>query len=305
MAFMQYAMQIIFSFLMISIVFVMLPRASVSAQRVSEVLETQPVIVDPAEPAKFNGAVKGTIEFKDVSFRYPGAEDDVLRDISFTVRPGETTALIGSTGSGKTTLINLIPRFYDASRGQIIVDGLDVKDVSQRDLRAKIGYIPQKATLFSGTIASNISYGNDGAGVEDIARYAEVAQATEFISKNEQGLETQVSQEGTNLSGGQKQRLAIARALARRPEIYIFDDSLSALDFKTDASIRKALKQETSGAAVVIVTQRVSTIMGAEQIIVLENGSIAGRGTHKQLMADCAVYRELAMSQLSMEELTS
>ncbi len=304
-AFMQYAMQIIFSFLMISFVFVMLPRASVSAQRVSEVLETEPVINDPAEPATFLENLKGLVEFKKVSFRYPGAEDDVLRDISFQAKPGETTAFIGSTGSGKSTLVNLIPRFYDVTGGQIIVDGLDVRSVRQHDLRDKIGYIPQKATLFSGTIASNISYGSDGATADDVARYAEIAQASEFVSTSEQGFQTLVSQGGTNLSGGQKQRLAIARALAKKPEIYIFDDSLSALDFKTDAALRKALKKETSSATVLIVTQRVSTVMGAEQIVVLENGAVAGIGTHKDLMENCSVYRELALSQLSKEELVS
>ena len=303
MAFMQYAMQIIFSFLMISIVFVMLPRASVSAHRVSEVLETEPVIKDPSQPAVFGVALKGVVEFKKVSFRYPDAEDDVLRDISFQARPGETTAFIGGTGSGKSTLVNLIPRFYDVTGGQILVDGLDVRDVSQHDLRDKIGYIPQKATLFTGTIASNISYGNEAATSDEVARYADIAQATEFVSTSEQGFQTMVSQGGTNLSGGQKQRLAIARALAKKPEIYIFDDSLSALDFKTDAALRRALRKETSSATVLIVTQRVSTVMGAEQIVVLENGAIAGIGSHNKLMEDCSVYRELALSQLSKEEL--
>jgi ATP-binding cassette subfamily B protein len=303
MAFMQYAMQIIFSFLMISIVFVMLPRASVSAQRVSEVLETEPVINDPSQPAAFGGSLKGVVEFKKVSFRYPGAEDDVLRDISFQARPGETTAFIGGTGSGKSTLVNLIPRFYDVTGGQILVDGLDVRDVSQHDLRDRIGYIPQKATLFSGTIASNISYGNEATTAEEVTRYADIAQATEFVATSEQGFQTMVSQGGTNLSGGQKQRLAIARALAKKPEIYIFDDSLSALDFKTDAALRRALRKETSSATVLIVTQRVSTVMGAEQIVVLENGAVAGIGSHNKLMEDCSVYRELALSQLSKEEL--
>ena len=303
MAFMQYAVLIIFAFLMISIVFIMIPRASVSAVRISEVLETEPVIVDPAKPEKFRTDQKGIIEFKDVAFRYPGAEDDVLKHITFTAKPGQTTAVIGSTGSGKTTLINLIPRFYDATGGAVLVDGVDVKKVTQHDLRDKIGYVAQKAVLFSGTIESNIKYGNENATAEEVAKYAEIAQATDIIKESEQGYQTLVSQGGTNLSGGQKQRLAIARALAKKPEIYIFDDSLSALDFKTDMALRKALKKETSDATVLIVTQRVSTIMGAEQIIVLDNGEIAGVGTHRDLMKNCKVYQEIALSQLSKEEL--
>ena len=304
MAFMQYAMLIISSFLMISMVFIMVPRASVSAERVNEVLETEPSIKDPVFPSKYNGESKGLVEFQNVSFRYPGAEDDVLRNITFIARPGETTALIGGTGSGKSTLINLIPRFYDATNGKVLVDGIDVKSVSQHDLRNKIGLVPQKATLFSGTITSNIGYGNDTATDEEITRYAGIAQATEFVSASEQGYQTEISQGGANLSGGQKQRLAIARALAKRPEIYIFDDSLSALDFTTDAALRRALKKETGGATVLLVTQRVSTIMSAEQIVVLENGTIASVGTHKDLMESCGVYRELALSQLSKEELS-
>ena len=303
MAFMQYAVLIIFAFLMISIVFIMIPRASVSAVRISEVLETEPVIVDPSKPEKFRTDLKGVIEFKDVAFRYPGAEDDVLKHITFTARPGQTTAVIGSTGSGKTTLVNLIPRFYDATGGAILVDGVDVKKVTQHDLRDKIGYVAQKAVLFSGTIESNIKYGNENATVEEVAKYAEIAQATDIIKESEQGYQTLVSQGGTNLSGGQKQRLAIARALAKKPEIYIFDDSLSALDFKTDMALRKALKKETGDATVLIVTQRVSTIMGAEQIVVLDNGEIAGVGTHRDLMKNCKVYQEIALSQLSKEEL--
>jgi ATP-binding cassette subfamily B multidrug efflux pump len=303
MAFMQYGMQIIFSFLMISAVFVMLPRATVSAERVSEVLETDPVIKDPVKALSFDSNLTGTVQFNDVSFRYPAAEDDVLRKITFTARPGQTTAVIGSTGSGKSTLVNLIPRFYDATGGSVLVDGVDVRDVTQHDLREKIGYVSQKAILFSGTIESNIKYGNESAGREEVAKYAETAQALDFISANEQGYQTEVSQGATNLSGGQKQRLAIARALAKRPEIYIFDDSLSALDFKTDAALRRALKRETGQATVVIVTQRVSTVMGAEQIVVLDNGAIAGVGTHKDLMENCSVYREIALSQLSKEEL--
>jgi ATP-binding cassette subfamily B multidrug efflux pump len=302
MAFMQYAMQIIFSFLMVSIIFVMLPRASVAAVRISEVLETEPVIKDPREPQKFNADLKGVVEFQDVSFRYPGAEDDVLKHITFTASPGQTTAFIGSTGSGKSTLVNLIPRFYDVAVGRVLVDGVDVRNVTQHDLRDKIGYVSQKAVLFSGTIESNIRYANENATNEEVAKYAETAQALDFINENGQGYATIVSQGGTNLSGGQKQRLAIARALAKKPEIYIFDDSLSALDFKTDMALRKALKKETSSATVLIVTQRVSTIMGADQIVVLDNGEIAGIGTHKELMKNCSVYQEIVLSQLSKEE---
>ena len=303
LAFMQYAVLIIMAFLMISIVFIMIPRASVSAVRISEVLETEPVIVDPEKPQKFDRSQKGFIEFRDVAFRYPSAEDDVLKHITFTAKPGQTTAVIGSTGSGKTTLINLIPRFYDVTEGKVLVDGIDVRDVTQHDLRDKIGYVSQKAVLFSGTIESNIKYADENASAAEVAKYAETAQATDIINESEQGLNTPVSQGGSNLSGGQKQRLAIARALAKKPEIYIFDDSLSALDFKTDMALRKALKQETSDATVLIVTQRVSTVMGAEQIVVLDNGEIAGIGTHKDLMKTSKVYKEIALSQLSKEEL--
>jgi len=303
MAFMMYAVQIIMAFLFLSIIFVMLPRASVSAQRISEVLETEPVIVDPEKPQKFSVNQKGTVEFRDVAFRYPGAEDDVLKHISFVAKPGQTTAFIGSTGSGKTTLINLIPRFYDVTGGKVLVDGVDVRDVMQHDLRAKIGYVSQKAVLFSGTIESNIKYANENATPAEVAHFAEIAQASDIIAESDQGLATAVSQGGTNLSGGQKQRLAIARALAKKPEMYIFDDSLSALDFKTDRALRQALKKETSDATVLIVTQRVSTVMGADQIVVLDDGEIAGIGTHKDLMATCKVYQEIALSQLSKEEL--
>jgi len=305
MAFMQYAMQIIMSFLMVSIVFVMVPRASVSAVRISQVLETDPVIKDPPQPRKYGSDLKGVVEFRDVSFRYPGAEDDVLKHLTFTARPGQTTAFIGSTGSGKSTLVNLIPRFYDTTAGRVLVDGIDVRDVSQYDLREKIGYVSQKAVLFSGTIEGNIRYANENATDEEVARYAETAQALDFISTSEKGYATAVSQGGMNLSGGQKQRLSIARALAKRPEIYIFDDSLSALDFKTDAALRRALRKETADATVLIVTQRISTIMAAEQIVALDDGQIAGMGTHRELMENCAVYREMALSQLSKEELVS
>jgi ATP-binding cassette, subfamily B, multidrug efflux pump len=303
MAFMQYAVQIIMAFLMISIMFIMVPRASVSAKRISEVLETEPVIKEPEVPQKYSGKLKGSVEFKNVSFRYPSAEDDVLKDITFTAEPGKTTAIIGSTGSGKSTLINLIPRFYDVTGGYVIIDGEDVRNVSQHDLRDKIGYVPQKAVLFSGTIGSNIRYANENATDNEVAKYAETAQALDFINTNEQGYATPISEGGTNLSGGQKQRLSIARALAKKPEIYIFDDSLSALDFKTDATLRRALKKETSNATVLIVTQRISTIMGAEQIVVLDNGRVSGIGTHNELMRTCSVYREIALSQLSKEEL--
>ncbi len=305
MAFMQYAMLIIMSFMMVTVMFIMVPRASVSAGRIAEVLDTEPVIRDAPEPQRFDGDLKGVVEFRNMSFRYPGAEDDVLKNITFTARPGQTTAIIGSTGSGKSTLVNLIPRFYDVTEGKIMVDGLDVREVSQHDLREKIGYVSQMAVLFSGTIASNIRYADEQATDADLSRYARTAQALDFITTSDQGYDMAVSQGGANLSGGQKQRLSIARALARKPEIYIFDDALSALDFRTDAALRKALKKETAAATVLIVTQRVSTIMGAEQIIVLDDGEVAGIGTHQELMRTCEVYREIVLSQLSREELNS
>lgn len=304
MAFMQYAMLIIFAFLMVTMMFIMFPRASVSAGRINQVLETDPVINDPKKPEKFQNITKGLVEFKNVSFRYPGAQDNVLENITFTANPGQTTAIIGSTGSGKTTLINLIPRFYDVTAGQILVDGVDVRNVTQSDLREKIGFASQKAVLFSGTVESNIRYADENASESDITRYAEISQAMEFIRADEKKFEMSVAQGGTNLSGGQKQRLAIARALAKKPEIYIFDDSLSALDFKTDAALRRSLKKETAEATVIIVTQRVSTIMNAEKIVVMDDGVIAGVGTHKDLVQSCEVYREIAQSQLSQEELT-
>jgi ATP-binding cassette subfamily B multidrug efflux pump len=303
MAFMQYAIQIIFSFLMVSFMFIMVPRASVSANRISEVLETDPVIKDAARPRQFDSGAKGLLEFQNVSFRYPGAEDDVLSDITFTARPGQVTAFIGSTGSGKSTLASLVPRFYDVSGGRVLVDGLDVRDVTQHDLRQRIGFVSQNAVLFSGSIKSNIKYADENATDEEIARCAETAQALDFINTAELGYDTAVSQGGSNLSGGQKQRLSIARALAAKAEIYIFDDSFSALDFKTDAALRKALRKETGSATVLIMTQRLSTIMTADQIVVLENGRIAGIGSHGQLMQSCGVYREIALSQLSREEL--
>ena len=305
MAFMQYTMQIIMAFFMLSMVFVMLPRAIVSVQRINEVLDTEPVIKNPSQPRRYNGNVKGQIEFKTVTFRYPGAEDDVLKNINFTVKPGQTTAVIGSTGSGKSTLVNLIPRFYDVTGGSILVDGIDIREVTQHDLRDKIGYVSQKTLLFSGTIGSNIKYANEAATDTDLEKFARTAQAMDFIKESEGGFAAVVSQGGANLSGGQKQRLSIARALAKRPEIFIFDDSFSSLDYTTDAALRKALRKETNNATVLIVTQRISTIMGSDQIVVLDHGEIVGTGKHRELMETCEVYREIAQSQLSKEELAS
>ncbi|QAA30211.1 ABC transporter ATP-binding protein [Clostridium manihotivorum] len=303
MAFMQYAMQIIFSFLMLSMMFILIPRASVAADRVAEVLAVQPVIVDKKDSKHFEKEIQGTIEFKNVSFRYPGAEEDVIKDLNFKALPGQTTAIIGSTGAGKTTLINLVPRFYDVTDGQILIDGIDIREVPQKELRDKIGYVPQKGSLFSGTIESNLKYADENSSEENIRRAAEIAQAIEFISERPEGFETAISQGGTNVSGGQKQRLSIARALVKRPEIYIFDDSFSALDFKTDAALRRALKKNTGSSTVLLVAQRISTIMNAEQIIVLDEGKIVGVGTHKELIKNCATYQEIASSQLSKEEL--
>ncbi len=305
MAFIQYTMQIIMAFLMISMVSIMLPRASVSAQRIAEVLAAEPSIVDPEKPKSFSPHINGTVEFKNVSFRYPGAQDDVLSNINFTAQCGQTTAFIGSTGSGKTTLINLIPRFYDVTNGQILVDGMDIRAVTQHELREKIGYVPQKGALFSGTIESNLRYGSEEATEEELKKAAEIAQAMDFIAEKPEGFNEPISQGGTNVSGGQKQRLSIARALVKKAEIYIFDDSFSALDFKTDSALRKALKPETKNSTVLIVAQRVSTIMNADQIIVLEDGRIVGKGTHKELLENCTVYKEIASSQLSKEELSA
>lgn len=303
MAFIQYTMQIIMAFLMISMISVMLPRASVSATRIEEVLKTDLVIHDPVQPQPLDTAKRGYVEFKNVSFRYPNAEGYVLSDISFTAKPGETTAFIGSTGSGKSTLINLIPRFFDATQGEILVDGVDVRNVSQHELRSKIGYVPQKGVLFSGTIESNLKYGNQDIPEEQMKAAAQVAQAASFIEEKPEQYETEIAQGGGNVSGGQKQRLSIARAIAINPEIYIFDDSFSALDFKTDSALRKALKEHTADSTVLIVAQRISTILQAEQIIVLDEGRIVGKGTHKELLKTCDVYRQIALSQLSKEEL--
>ncbi|GAK40137.1 multidrug ABC transporter ATP-binding and permease protein [Paenibacillus sp. TCA20] len=302
MAFIQYAMQIMFSLLMVSIIFVMLPRAAASAARINEVLTMKPELADP-EVSKPAGQLHGTLEFDNVSFKYPGAEEYALKDISFTAQPGEITAIIGGTGSGKSTLLALIPRFYDVTEGSVRVNGIDVKDISQQELRSKIGYVPQKAVLFTGTIADNIRYGKEDATEEEIRHAAEVAQAAEFISGMEEGYESMISQGGSNVSGGQKQRLSIARALVRRPEIYVFDDSFSALDYKTDAKLRAALVDETVNSTVIIVAQRVSTVRDADRILVMDEGVIVGSGTHDELLRNSEVYREIVSSQLSEEEI--
>ena len=302
-AFMQYAMQIVFAFLMMSMMFIFLPRAAVSGDRIADVLETEIEIKDPEQPKKFPVPFRGEIEFRDVSFRYPDALDDVIQDISFTARPGETTAFIGSTGCGKSTVINLIPRFYDVTQGSILLDGIDIREVNQSDLRDQIGFVPQKGTLFSGTIGSNLLYADKDASEDVLRESVEIAQASEFIFANEEGFEADISQGGTNVSGGQKQRLAIARALVKKPPIYIFDDSFSALDFKTDSRLRRELKQKTGESTVLIVTQRVATVKNADQIIVLDEGRVVGKGTHIELMKTCETYQEIASSQLSKEEL--
>ncbi|GAE87334.1 ABC transporter ATP-binding protein [Acetivibrio straminisolvens] len=303
MAFMQYTAQVIFSFLMLSMMFIMLPRASVSAQRVAEVLDVNPEITDPVSPKHYEKKINGIVEFRNVSFRYPGANEDMLKGISFTALPGQTTAIIGSTGAGKTTLVNLIPRFYDVTAGQILIDGIDIRDVPQHELREHIGYVPQKSMLFSGTIESNLKYADENAIEDEIRTACEIAQAIEFISQKPDSFRSEISQGGSNVSGGQRQRLSIARAIVKKPEIYIFDDSFSALDFKTDASLRKALKKHTASSTVIIVAQRVSTIKNAEQIIVLDEGRIVGIGTHNELIKNCNTYREIVSSQLSKEEL--
>ena len=305
MAFLQYTMQIVMSFLMISIISILLPRASVSAKRINEVLETEPNIKDKPieEQAKFDETKKGLVEFKNVSFRYPDAESEILEDIDFTAEPGKTTAIIGSTGSGKSTLVNLIPRFYDVTGGELLVDGVNVKNVAQKELRSKIGFVPQKGLLFSGTVESNIKYGKDDISDEEMKKAASIAQATEFIENKEEKYNSPIAQGGNNVSGGQKQRLSIARALAINPEIYVFDDSFSALDLKTDKALRDALNEQTQNKTVIIVAQRVSTIMNADQIIVLEEGKIVGKGTHEELLENCETYKQIALSQLSKEEL--
>ncbi|WP_315111664.1 ABC transporter ATP-binding protein [Clostridium intestinale] len=303
MAFIQYAMQIMMSVIMVAMMFILIPRASASAVRINEVLDLKPEILDPKNPNN-RKVERGHVEFKNVYFRYPGAEEPVLSNISFDARPGETTAIIGSTGSGKSALINLIPRFYDVEKGSILVDGVDIKDMLQEDLRNKIGIVPQKAVLFSGSVSDNIRYGKEDATDEEVKHAAEVAQALDFVTNMKDGFDSFIAQGGNNVSGGQKQRLAIARALIKRPEIYIFDDSFSALDLKTDAELRAALKKETGDSTVIIVAQRVSTVMDADRIIVLEQGEIAGMGTHKELLNNCEIYREIVSSQLSEEEIS-
>ncbi len=302
-AFMQYSMQVLFGFTMLSMIFIMVPRASVSGERVAEVIATEPSIKDPEKSSPFGADRRGTVEFRDVTFAYPGAEYPALESITFTAEAGKTTALIGSTGSGKSTLANLILRLYDVSYGHVLVGGADVRRLKAKDLYGQIGYVPQKSVLFSGTIASNIKYGAPGAPEKEIRRAARIAQATEFIEGKGEEYGREIAQGGANVSGGQKQRLSIARALAKRPEIYIFDDSFSALDFRTDAALRRALREETTDATVLIVAQRIGTIMDADKIIVLDRGRIVGEGKHAELLKSCSVYREIALSQLSEEEL--
>ena len=303
MAFLEYAMQVIISFLLLSMVFIMVPRAAVSVKRVGEVLDTLPSIVDPPSPQRLPDDATGKIEFKDVTFTYPDADLPVLSSINFTAEPGQTTAFIGSTGSGKSTLINLIPRFYDVSAGQILLDGVDIRQLKLEDLYDQIGYVPQKGVLFSGTIASNIKYGNAKASQKLVEKSAKIAQAAEFISELKNGYKNDIAQGGSNVSGGQRQRLSIARAIAVEPNVYIFDDSFSALDFKTDAKLRLALAKETKHKTVLIVGQRINTIMNADKIIVLDEGKIVGQGTHQELMKNCEVYQEIAASQLSEDDL--
>lgn len=303
MAFIQYTMQIIMSFLMLCMISIMLPRAAVAAERVDEILTSETLIHDPKEPKQLSKETKGVLCFDQVSFRYPGADEDVLHGISFTAKPGETTAIIGSTGSGKSTLVNLIPRFYDVTEGSITLDGTDIRDIRQHDLREKLGYVPQKGVLFSGTIASNIMFGNPDGSDGEMQEAAEIAQATEFIDTKPKKYASSISQGGANVSGGQKQRLSIARAIAKHPNLFIFDDSFSALDYKTDVALRRALKEKTENSTVLIVAQRISTILHAEQIIVLDDGKVAGIGTHQELLQNCEVYRQIAESQLSEQEL--
>ncbi len=303
MAFIQYTMQIVMAFLMISMISIMLPRAAVSARRINEVIETEPNIKDLAEVKKFDSNKKGLVEFKNVSFHYPDADTEVLSDINFTAKPGETTAIIGSTGSGKSTVVNLIPRFYDVTGGELLIDGVNVKEVSQKELRAIIGLVPQKGVLFSGTIESNIKYSDENMSDEQMKEAAEIAQAIEFIEEKDKQYQEPITQGGSNVSGGQKQRLSIARAISKNPEIFLFDDSFSALDFKTDSRLREALAKKTKDKTVIIVAQRISTIMNAEKIVVLEEGKVVGMGTHEELMKNNETYRQIALSQLSEEEL--
>jgi ATP-binding cassette subfamily B protein len=303
MAFLQYAMQIVFAFLMMSMMFIFLPRAAVSGGRIADVLETEVSITDPQQPKEFIKPIAGQIEFHNVSFRYPGAQDDVLHDLNFTAQPGQTTAFIGSTGCGKSTAINLIPRFYDVTKGTIYLDGIDIREIRQSDLRDQIGYVPQKGMLFSGTIESNLLYADQNASPETLKESVDIAQASEFISAREEGLTAEIAQGGTNVSGGQRQRLAIARALVKNPPVYIFDDSFSALDFKTASKLRRALKEKTGDSTILVVTQRVASVKNADQIIVLDEGRVVGKGKHHELMASCETYQEIANSQLSKEEL--
>ena len=303
MAFIQYTMQIVMSFLMISMVSIMLPRASVSANRINEIIETEEIIKDSKEPKKLNPNKKGLVEFKNVSFRYPDSDEEVLSDISFTAEPGKTTAIIGSTGSGKSTIVNLIPRFYDVTSGNLLIDGVDIKDISNKDLRKIIGFVPQKGILFSGTIESNIKYGNPNMSDEQMIEAAQIAQATEFIESKPEKYQEPIAQGGSNVSGGQKQRLSIARAIAIDPEILVFDDSFSALDFKTDSILRAELAKKTQDKTVIIVAQRINTILNADQIIVLEDGKVVGKGTHEELIKTNETYKQIALSQLSAKEL--
>ena len=303
MAFIQYTMQIVMSFLMISMVSIMLPRASVSANRINEILETEETIQESKEPKKLDASKKGLVEFKNVSFRYPDSDEEVLSDITFTAKPGETTAIIGSTGSGKSTIVNLIPRFYDITSGNLLIDGVDIKEISNKDLRKIVGFVPQKGILFSGTIESNIKYGNPNMSDEQMIEAAQIAQATEFIDSKPEKYKEPIAQGGSNVSGGQKQRLSIARAIAIDPEILVFDDSFSALDFKTDSTLRAELAKKTKDKTVIIVAQRINTILNADQIIVLEDGKIVGKGTHEELIKNNETYKQIALSQLSEEEL--
>ncbi|MCH4280255.1 ABC transporter ATP-binding protein/permease [Mediterraneibacter sp. NSJ-151] len=303
MAFIQYTMQIIMGFLMLCMISVMLPRAAVAAERVDEVLTSKTIIKDPEQPKHLPKKTEGVLKFNHVAFKYPGADEDVLEDIDFTAHPGQTTAIIGSTGSGKSTLVNLIPRFYDVTEGSITLDGIDIREMTQQELRSKLGYVPQKGVLFSGTIGSNIMFGNPDGNEQDMEEAAKIAQATEFIDTKSKKYDSTISQGGGNVSGGQKQRLSIARAIAKHPKLFIFDDSFSALDYKTDVALRKALKEKTSDSTVLIVAQRISTILHAEQIIVLDDGKIAGVGTHQELLKNCEVYQQIAASQLSEAEL--